>query len=749
MKKTSYRRGAPLMTTALLACLMSACGGGSTSSPTAGQAADSSANNGAGIVNTGSAPGAQPGAGSATSTSSGGTVTDGGAPAPVAVAAGSTITSVRIDSTASSAQSNVPITFGQVFVAGALQPAEGISGVLSNGTVVPLQVEAKATHADGSVRHAIVSGVLPAMPAAQSLAMNLVKATGPTATGSAVTPAALLGAGFTAAANITLGGVQYSASADALLRSGTYTTWLSGPLAGEWIVTAPLKTAAGVEHPHLAARFAIRTYGALNKAKVDVVIENNWAYEPGPQNFTYDVQLVVGGNAAYAKTGLTHYHHARWRKELWWGAAPQTHLVHNTGYLIAARAVPNYDQKLTVSGSVLSLMQNSYAGARAEPMGVGLADPAMGSGGGRWDIGLQPGWTVSYLLSGNKSARDASFGTADLAGSWPVHYRDRRTDRPLSLQDYPYASLLANAGDMVNPATRQSEAFPACGGDCATPHIPESSHQPDFSFVPYLLTGDYYHLEELQFWTMYNLVQFNPYYRDFNKGLVKSDQVRGQAWDLRTLAQAAYITPDKDPMKAQFAGYLNNNLDWYLANYPNSGTPNALGVITNGYAVVYNDNTGLAPWQDDFFTSAIGRVAELGYDKARAMLQWKSKFPVARMLDPGFCWIYGAAYSLNVKATAEGPLYSTLSEVYKASIDPAQQSLACGSSAMASALGLQAGEMTGYSSTNTGYPSNMQPALAYSVDSGAPNAASAWQKFMQRSVKPDYENGPQFAILPR
>jgi hypothetical protein len=746
MKKTSHRRAAPLMTTALVACLMSACGGGSTSSPASGQIADSSAGN---VVGTGSAAGTQPGAGSAASPSNGGVMNDGGTPPPAPLPVGSTITSVRIDSTATASQSNVPITFGQVFAAGALQPAEGISGMLSNGTVVPLQVEAKATHSDGSVRHAIVSMVLPAMTAGQSLSMNLVKTGAPTASGSAVTPAALLDAGFTAAASITLGGVQYSASADALLRSGAYTTWLSGPIAGEWIVAAPLKSASGVEHPHLTARFAIRSYTGQSKAKVDVTIENNWAYEPDPQNFTYDAQLLVGGNAAYAKTGLTHYHHARWRKELWWGAAPQTHLVHNTAYLIAARAIPNYDQTLTVSGRVLNLLQNDYTGARTEPMGVGLADPAMASAGGRWDIGLQPGWTVAYLLSGSKAAREASLGTATLAGSWPMHYRDRKTGRPLSLLDYPYASLLASPGDMVNPSTGRSEAFPACGGTCSTPMSADSSHQPDFSFVPYMLTGDYYHLEELQFWAMYNLIQFNPYYRDFSKGLVKNDQVRGQAWGMRTLAEAAYITPDKDPMKTQFAGYLNNNLDWYVANYPNSGTANALGVLTNGYAVVYNNNLGLAPWQDDFFTSAIGRVAELGYDKARPILQWKSKFPVARMLDPGFCWIYGAAYSLNVRATGDGPLYTTLAEVYKASIDPTQQSLTCGGSAMASALGLQAGEMLGYSGANTGYPSNMQPALAYSVDSGAPNAASAWQKFMQRSVRPDYENGPQFAILPR
>ncbi|NEX61077.1 hypothetical protein G3574_08305 [Noviherbaspirillum sp. 17J57-3] len=646
--------------------------------------------------------------------------------------------------------SNVPVTFGQAFAPGALLPTDGLSGTLSNGTTVPVQVETKATHPDGSVRHAILSAVVPSMSAGQSLTLNLVKAASATATGSAPTPAALLNAGFTASASINLGGVQYSASADAALKSGAYTTWLSGPLASEWIVNVPLTTSSGTAHPHLMARFAIRSYAGLNRARVDVTIENNWAYEPNPSNLTYDVQLLVGGTAAYTKTGMTHYHHARWRKELWWGAAPQTHLVHNTAYLKASRAIPNYDPSVVVSGTAISDIKTSWTGAKTEPMGPGLAAPYMPDTGGRPDIGLQPAWTVMYLLSGSKDVKDAAFGTATLAGSWPIHYRDRNTDRPLSILNYPYASLLANAGDMINPATGKSEAFPACT-NCATAITPDAAHQPDFSYVPYLLTGDYYHLEELQFWAMYDVFQYTPAYRNFSAGLVKSDQVRGQAWAMRMLAEAAYITPDKDALKSQFTTFLSNNLDWFNASYVGSAasTPNALGVLTNGYALAYNNATGVAPWQDDFFTSAIGRANELGFTKAQSLLAWKGKFPVARMLDAGFCWIYGANYSMNMRDSSASAFYTTMSQVYQSTIPSAQTSLACGGSDMAAALGLSVGEMLGYSSSNTGYPSNMQPALAYSVDGGTANAASAWQKFMQRSVKPDYQNGPQFAIVPR
>jgi hypothetical protein len=67
---------------------------------------------------------------------------------------------------------------------------------------------------------------------------------------------------------------------------------------------------------------------------------------------------------------------------------------------------------------------------------------------------------------------------------------------------------------------------------------------------------------------------------------------------------------------------------------------------------------------------------------------------------------------------------------------------------MASFLRLKVGEMTGYSSVETGYPSNMQPALAYASSQNA-TGATAWKIFMARTVKPNYGLSPQFAIVPR
>lgn len=666
----------------------------------------------------------------------------------------SVITDVRFESTSTAAQTNVPVTFGQVFSPGHLASTTSLSGRLDNGLTVPLQLDVKATHPDGSVRHAIISAILPSLAAGEIRTMTLSSAA--VAAGAATTSTALMNSGFSASVNATIAGVRYSASADELIKQAQAAVWLNGSTASEWQVSAPLTTSAGVAHPHLAARFSVRWYEAVKKARVDVVIENNWAYEAAPENLTYDAEIVVGGKSVYAKTALQHFHHARWRKMFWFNSAtPEVNIKHNSGYLIDTRALPNYNRTLSIPESVLNNLQARWTGAAIEPMGTGLAIAYMPATGGRDDIGMLPQWAAVHLLSMDRRARDVTFGTAEQAGSYSAHYRDKKTGQPVSLIDYPYMTLAGNPGDTKNPATKQYESFPKCATttSCKTPYTHDVSHQPAFAYLPYLLTGDHFFLEELQFWGMYNVFNSNPGYRENIKGLLKPEQVRGQAWALRTLAEAAYITPDADRLKEHFNRILDSNLDWYNENYPNNQDANKLGVITNGYATVYSSGRGIAPWMDDFFTAAVGHAHELGFTKATTLLKWKSQFPIQRMVGEGTCYIRGAMYSMLVRDSNTSPFYTTIGQAFKASdaqdMPATFAALACGSAEMASALKLKVGEMTGYSSAYAGYPSNMQPALAYAADVGGEDGANAWAKFMSRTVKPNYSTGPQFDIVPR
>jgi hypothetical protein len=123
-------------------------------------------------------------------------------------------------------------------------------------------------------------------------------------------------------------------------------------------------------------------------------------------------------------------------------------------------------------------------------------------------------------------------------------------------------TLLGNPGDAVDPESGRSDAFPECTV-CDTPLHPDSPHQPSLGYLAYLLLGERAHLDELHFWANWNLLESNPYYRDFASGWLDWNQVRGQAWSLRTLGYAAWVTPDDHPLAAYFRDKLRRNLVRY------------------------------------------------------------------------------------------------------------------------------------------------------------------------------------------
>jgi len=225
--------------------------------------------------------------------------------------------------------------------------------------------------------------------------------------------------------------------------------------------------------------------------------------------------------------------------------------------------------------------------------------------------------------------------------------------------------------------------------------------------------------------------------------------VRGQAWSLRTLGEAAYITPDKHPLKDDFLAILKTNLAWYNTTYTDNPQANGLGAIVHRAAASYRKNTAIAPWQDDFFTSAVGHLVDLGFKDAQPLLKWKAKFPLARMVGEGTCWLAAANYSISVRDSPTAPIYNTIAESYPKTVGPEVAALPCGSEQMAAATNRKPGDMGGYAGTPLGFPSNLQPALAYAADIGGDAGRKAWERFMSRSVKPDYGRAPQFAIVPR
>ncbi len=88
-----------------------------------------------------------------------------------AVVTDAVVTDQVISQTAQT-QNNVAVTFGQVFKRGDV-PRGATLAATFHGQPVTLQVDAKATHPDGSLRHAVLTVMLPSLPGKATLPLVL------------------------------------------------------------------------------------------------------------------------------------------------------------------------------------------------------------------------------------------------------------------------------------------------------------------------------------------------------------------------------------------------------------------------------------------------------------------------------------------------------------------------------------------------------------------------------------------------
>ncbi len=706
--------------------------------------------------------------------------------------AGTTIVTDNVISQINTSQTSVPVTFGQIFKDGDVPAGETVVATLG-GQAVQLQVDAKATNPDGSLRHAVLTALIPTL-AANATQPLAISSASPSATGSAVTLAQLLATGYDAKASLNIGGTAYTADAKTLLQAaqtagscapwGTACNlWLSGPLVSEWVVNGPVKTASGSANPNLEVYFAVRAYsgsspGTIAYVHTDIIVENSWAYTPAAM-LQYSATLT-SGSASYASPALTQYNSTRWHQVLWWnGAEPQVYLQQDTQYLQDSLAVSRY--------MVLQPTQPFLASVRQSCAPLDYCDQTqtMGNTGAQPSIGPLPRWTSVYILDPDVRAYNWMLANTDALGAYGIHFRDNATGFPISIQrhpdvteiDWPYAygvSRQSNAkGQQYNADLLQTACSVKPGNNNCTgygtgnPDIWDNAHQPAESYVPYMVTGSWYYMSELAFGASHNEVWSNEAYRGYSQGLIdhSHQQIRGKAWVLREMVDAAWLLPDDYPLKAEFNADVNNALADFNASYTNNANASPLSVLNSGvvYPINGGTNNGTAPWQHNFLTWSAGHAAELGFADAAGFRNWLAKFEISLMTDwqansaQGYCWLEASAYAIQVE-DASGNWLPNFTAVYAANF-PTLESLACNSPAMVAAMGAlegqtwQAGEMHGYPYSATGYPANFQIGLTAAADSGLPNVQTAWTIFQGRSVQPSgttaYNDYPNFAVLPR
>ena len=693
----------------------------------------------------------------------------------------------------SRAQSNVPVTFGQVFKAGDV-PRGTIPTATLDGRPITLQVDPKATSPDGSLRHAVLTAVVPSLPGRAKLPIVLSSQVAPPASAESIALSQLLATGYDAKISLNIGGTLYMASARKLLEAASAThackpwdkicnLWLSGPLASEWVVNGPI-TASNGTSPNLRVYFSVRAYsngtpGTVGRVRTDIIVENSNAF--APQTQPQYTATLTSGSANYTSPALTQYTATRWHKVLWWNNDnPQVYLQQDTQYIQASKAVSRY-MPLTPDEKFLARLRQTCA-----PLDNCDQTKAMGTTGAQASIGPLPRWTSVYILDPDVRAYNWMLANTDALGAYSIHYRDAATGYPVSIRKHPNATLInwaaaikAAAQSSEKGAAYKADLLPNCTNNavvrkCSTswygtgnPNRWDNAHQPAESYVPYMVTGDYYYMSELAFGASHNEIWPNEAYRGFSKGLIDGShgQIRGKAWVLREMANAAWLLPDGYALKAEFKASVENSLNDWNSKYTNNPEADPLHVMNGGavYNVHGGKRNGLAPWQHNFLTWSAGHAAELGFAGATEFRNWLAKFEIGLMTDwqnapaHGYCWLAASAYSIQVK-DASGRWLPSYTAVY-ATNWPELVGLACNSPAMIAELGklrkrpTQAGEMSGYPNSATGFPANFQIGIATAADSGLPKALDAWNLFESRSVKPKaphaYNNYPNFAVLPR
>lgn len=636
----------------------------------------------------------------------------------------------------------VPFTVAQAFRQGDV-PA-GVSLVADTAR---FQAVVKNRWPDGSVKLAILSGRVDL--AANAWKPVQLKA-GAAAAAPPLTTAQLKASGASVSVQFAPFGTAAWSGAD---WDAPAQEWVSGAEMSSWTYRKPLGGDA-----HLVAWLEVRAY-AGGAVEVLPWIENGYLRVAAPTAKAGTATLVVNGTTRFSQA-LTLLNHQRavlasgTQLTHWTGTDPQTMPRLDTAYLTATRLVPNYRATVPSNSPLYGRLPAAY-----EPLGQADYPSAMGSTGYHPSIGLLPEWDAAYLATGGdpRAWRGVVIG-AYAAGRYGLHFRDEATQRPIRFSSHPTLVLGGGSGITgVGASTTNTYTPPATGG---APPTYASSHHPSMGYLAYLLTGWHYFIEESQYLATANFLKQTDSGRQGAKGILLSsagsNTTRGAAWAMRSLLQAATITPDGDALRDEFVDSIGANIAWYHHTYV--ATPNnPLGLVQpysnyNGAADPYTS----AVWMDDFFTAAFGYLKDTqSFPPASArlldeFLQWKYKSVVGRLGGGGegeYSYRHGAQYTLPYAPTAAadwkggtGPWYPTWGHVARAmglpTVADAGQPLE-----------------SGYPDSPTGYWANLMPAISYAVDHQAPGAAQAWNRIVTASnfavQAASYGHQPVWGVKPR
>jgi len=500
-----------------------------------------------------------------------------------------------------------------------------------------------------------------------------------------------------------------------------------GPVATEFRQTVKFKDPSNNDHPYLTAFFDTRLYDNGSRVWTDVIVENTGLMAANPASINYKLDIKIDGAVVHTEPRFWHYARTRWHKAVWKGTNPQLRVTKDLPYFLRSRAVLNYRQDITPNAAALnSLVANVNADKAAKAYFGPMADILIAAyfpmTGGRGELAPLPEWAVGYVLTQDDRAKYATLAVADSSAAVGIHFRDEVTGWPCGLDTRPTLGV-GIAGTV--PTSSQPTHWTA-----------DTAHQASYSYIPYLFTGDAFYLDELMFWASWNLTTGSPGYR-FTEGVgaLVDNQVRGQAWTMRALAECTWMLPSWHPRRAYYRAQLDANLAWFNTNKGGVWAPNPLRAILRGEG-------DCPPWQGDFFGCIMSLLAENGEPNAMSILNHIGDFIVGRVLadEQGFCAALAAAYSTFVRADGQTGAWLQNWAEYAQKNNPGEYGQACNTLSV-----------IGDAAFATGYAAVLRAALAAAANAGHANGQAAYTKYaaMTPGVAADQQNNRGYAIVPR
>ncbi len=392
----------------------------------------------------------------------------------------------------------------------------------------------------------------------------------------------------------------------------------------------------------------------------EVVFELGRANDPAPANLgPYSVEILLGTTLLRTVAVPLHYWGTRWR---WQSAVrPQIREFGDipAGLLPPMKAVKKKVQQPPVPapGPGPGPVPTPGAGVVFTPMDLAGITAYMPGTGERPDIGLVTGLQGQWLETGAEADYAPMMAQAEASASIPWHIREVGTGGIFDCALHPMATLYQDKPGWEYIA----QTF--------NPVTVDISHQPALCYLPYLLTGDPYFLEEMQFATNHSTLQQPPDSR------LIIWQTRGFAWRMRNIAQCAAVTPMLAPAwllpGVEWERQLEEHRSHLEVNYINSTDPvravlrTADDYVASGAETNNPAGTHTAPWQDEFCAAVFGWVWDLGFDSWAPVFDWQIGSTIARTSgSSGWPKEVSTPYRMNVRNSASAPLATSWAEAW-------------------------------------------------------------------------------------